>query len=83
MCPPRVQTMGSLAVTLFAVSLYLSYEAGNDVERAYFLNCIIEADKFKYRLLNDRNVLNRFVLDTAKLITGRVSFETAINTKVT
>ncbi|KAL1858645.1 hypothetical protein Plec18167_003480 [Paecilomyces lecythidis] len=77
MCIPFMRAMQGMGSILFAAPLYLSYEgATTDSEKKYLLDYIMETAKRSGRYPEDRREVEKFVLNTARSMTGQRPFDT-------
>ncbi|KAF4978260.1 hypothetical protein FDECE_18249 [Fusarium decemcellulare] len=71
MCFPFVQTVGPLAEVTFCAGLIVTYEGGNEREKAWLLDVTRAMDKYRKRLPTEDKALESYILHTARIITGR------------
>ncbi|KAI1141337.1 hypothetical protein F5Y05DRAFT_257996 [Hypoxylon sp. FL0543] len=74
MCLPFIKSLGIVPSILAASPVYMSYEAGNRIEKEYLLDLVVEVSGYKGRYPKDRKSVELLVLNAAKAMTGRGLF---------
>ena len=77
MAMPYLRSMGSLASMQNSTPFLLSYEAASPEVKKHILDWIIEQDQHKKRFPDDREQVERIVLNVGRGMVGRVTFDTS------
>ena len=73
MCLKYMRDLGPISGTLFAQGLAISLEAGDEAEKRYVLETMLELDNYKQLLPRDLGELAEMVLLTARIHLGRAT----------
>jgi hypothetical protein len=71
---PYAHKVSLMTAIQLADPLYLSYEGARGETKEYLLTHILELTRYRARVPNDRELVHRYLIDTAHALTGRIPF---------
>ncbi|KAI1099502.1 hypothetical protein F4804DRAFT_79960 [Jackrogersella minutella] len=77
-CIPFIRGLGMIPSILSTSQIFLSYEAGDEIEKEYLMDIIVQVGEYRGRLPKDRREVENIVLNAAKAMTGRGGFAASL-----